>query len=87
MKALVCSQNWLKKYHTINLQEILEEVEKYEDITQGMKGPNLGFLFLTWGTLSALIQIRKKNISFKPFLKVNLMSEPIYTIMFFIKIL
>ena len=32
----VCSQNWLKKDHTINLQEILEEVEKYEDITQGI---------------------------------------------------
>ena len=31
VEALVCSQNWLKKYHTINLQEILEEVEKYED--------------------------------------------------------
>ena len=31
MEALVCSQNWLKKYHTINLQEILEVV-KYEDI-------------------------------------------------------
>ena len=36
MEALVCSQNWLKKYHTINLQEILEEVEKYEGITQGI---------------------------------------------------
>ena len=34
VEALVCSQNWLKKYHTINLQEISEEVEKYEDITQ-----------------------------------------------------
>ena len=36
VEALVCSQNWLKKDHTINLQEILEEVEKYEDITQGI---------------------------------------------------
>ena len=34
VETLVCTQNWLKKYHTINLQEILEEVEKYEDITQ-----------------------------------------------------
>ena len=33
VEALVCSQNWLKKNHTINLQEILEEIEKYEDIT------------------------------------------------------
>ena len=36
VEAIVCSQNWLKKNHTINLQEILEEVEKYEDITQGI---------------------------------------------------
>ena len=33
VEALVFSQNWLKKDHTINLQEILEAVEKYEDIT------------------------------------------------------
>ena len=29
----VCSQNWLKKYHIINLQEILEGVQMYEEIT------------------------------------------------------
>ena len=34
--ALVCSQNWLKKYHIINLQEILEGVQMYEEITQGI---------------------------------------------------
>ena len=36
VETLVCSQNWLKKDYTINLQEILEKVEKYEDITQGI---------------------------------------------------
>ena len=35
-----------------------------------VKGPNVSFLFLTRGTLPALLRIRKKNkpfISFKPF--------------------
>ena len=44
VEALVCSQNWLKKYHIINLQEILEEVEKYEDITQGIIHKSFGLL-------------------------------------------
>ena len=39
--------------------------------TDGLKGPNPSFLFLTRGTLPALLQIRKKKpfISFKPFKK------------------
>ena len=44
VEALVCSQNWLKKDHTINLQEILEEVEKYEDITQGIIHKSFGLI-------------------------------------------
>ena len=44
METLVCSQNWLKKDHTINLQEILEEVEKYEDITQGITHKYFGLV-------------------------------------------
>ena len=36
VEALVCSQNWLKKYHIISLQEILEGVQMYEEITQGI---------------------------------------------------
>ena len=44
VEALVCSQNWLKKDHTINLQEILEEVEKYEDITQGIIHKSFGLV-------------------------------------------
>ena len=44
VEALVCSQNWLKKDHTINLQEILEEVEKYEDITQGITHKSFGLV-------------------------------------------
>ena len=44
VEALVCSQNWLKKDHTINLQEILEEVEKYEDITQGIIYKSFGLV-------------------------------------------
>ena len=51
-----------------------------------MKGPNSDFLFLTQGTRPALLQIWE-NISFKPFLKVNLWSEPIYIVMLSIKIL
>ena len=44
VEALVCSQNWLKKYDTINFQEILEEVEKYEDITQGIIHKSFGLV-------------------------------------------
>ena len=44
VETLVCSQNWLKKDHTINLQEILEEVEKYEDITQGIIHKSFGLV-------------------------------------------
>ena len=44
VEAFVCSQNWLKKDHTINLQEILEEVEKYEDITQGIIHKSFGLV-------------------------------------------
>ena len=44
VEALVCSQNWLKKDHTINLQEVLEEVEKYEDITQGIIHKSFGLV-------------------------------------------
>ena len=33
METHVCSQNLLKKYHIINLQEILEGVQMYEEIT------------------------------------------------------
>ena len=44
METLVCSKNWLKKDHTINLQEILEEVEKYEDITQGIIHKSFGLI-------------------------------------------
>ena len=44
VEALVCSQNWLKKDHTINLQEILKEVEKYEDITQGILHKSFGLV-------------------------------------------
>ena len=33
VETFVCSQNWLKEYHIINLQNFLEEVEKYEEIT------------------------------------------------------
>ena len=44
MEVLVCSQNWLKKYHTINLQEILEDVEKYEDFTQGIIHKSFGLV-------------------------------------------
>ena len=44
VETLACSQNWLKKYHTINLQEILEEVEKYEDITQGIIHKSFGLV-------------------------------------------
>ena len=36
VEALVCSQNWLKKDHINNLQEILEGVQMYEEITQGI---------------------------------------------------
>ena len=53
MEALVCSQNWLKKYDTINLQEILEEVEKYEDITQGIIQKSFGlviYIFVIYKT-------------------------------------
>ena len=44
VEALVCSQNWLKKDHAINLQEILKEVEKYEVITQGTIHKSFGFV-------------------------------------------
>ena len=44
VEALVCSQNWLKQDHTINLQEILQEVEKYEDITQGVIHKSFGLV-------------------------------------------
>ena len=44
MEALVCSQNWLKKDHTINWQRILEEVEKYEEITQGIIHKSFGLV-------------------------------------------
>ena len=44
VEALVCSQNWLKKDHTINFQEILEEVEKHEDITQGIIHKSFGLV-------------------------------------------
>ena len=42
--SLVCSQSWLKKYHIINLQEILDEVENYEDITQGIIHKSFGLV-------------------------------------------
>ena len=44
VETLVCSQNWLNKDHTINLQEILEKVEKYEDITQGIIHKSFGLV-------------------------------------------
>ena len=44
VETLVYSQNWLKKYHTINLQEILDEVEKYEDISQGILHKSFGLV-------------------------------------------
>ena len=44
VETRVCSPNWLKKDHTINLQEILEEVEKYEDITQGIIHKSFGLV-------------------------------------------
>ena len=44
VETLVCSQNWFKKYHTINLQEIIEEAEKYEDITQGIIHKSFGLV-------------------------------------------
>ena len=44
VETLVCSQTWLKKDHTINLQEILEEVEKCEDITQGIIHKSFGLV-------------------------------------------
>ena len=44
VETLVCSQNWLQKYHTINLQEIIEEVEKYDDITQGIIHKSFGLV-------------------------------------------
>ena len=57
MRALICSQNWLKKDHTINLQEILEEVEKYEDITQGIIHKSFGlviYIFVIYNNTSFL---------------------------------
>ena len=58
--ALVCSQNWLKKDHTINLQEILEEVEKYEDITQGIIHKSFGliiYIFVIYKMTTLLFSI------------------------------
>ena len=57
VEALICSQNWLKKDHTINLQEILEEVEKYEDITQGIIHKSFGlviYIFVIYKMTSLL---------------------------------
>ena len=57
VKTLVCSQNWLKKDHTINLQEILEEVEKYEDITQGIIHKSFGLVIYIF----VIYKMTKKN--------------------------
>ena len=58
MEALVCSQNWLKKNHIINLQEILEEGEKYEEITQGMIHKSFGlviYIFVIYKMTTSLL--------------------------------
>ena len=60
VEALVCSQNWFKKYHTINLQEILEEIEKYEDITQGIIHKSFGliiYIFVIYKMTSLLFSM------------------------------
>ena len=58
--ALVCSQNWLKKYHIINLQEILEGLEKYEEITQGIIHKSFGlviYIFMIYKITSLLFSM------------------------------
>ena len=64
VEALVCSQNLLKKDHTINLQEILEEVEKYEDITQGIIHKSFGwviYIFVIYKMTSLLFLCFARN--------------------------
>ena len=56
--ALVFSKNWLKKYHIINLQEILEELEKYEEITQGIIHKSFGlviYIFVIYKMTTSLL--------------------------------
>ena len=58
VEALVCSQNWLKKYHIINLQEILEGVQMYEEITQGIIHKLFGlviYIFVIYKMITSLL--------------------------------
>ena len=58
MEALVCSQNLLKKYHIINLQELLEGVQMYEEITQGIIHKLFGmviYIFVIYKMISSLL--------------------------------
>ena len=58
VETLVCSQNWLKKYHIINLQEILEGVPMYEEITQCIIHKLFGlviYIFVIYKMIASLL--------------------------------